>query len=71
MKTGVQEMIANFRTRAWRLAGEAVLQTVPPSLLSAYAADRLAATTGITFLQSAGFVGLGLLALMILAMPVE
>ena len=69
MKTGVQEMMTEFAIRAWRLAGEVVLQTVPPSLLSAYAADRLAATAGITFLQSAGFIGLGILAVMVIAAP--
>jgi len=64
-------MIAEFGKRAWRLAGEAVLQTVPPSLLSAYAAYELAAATGVTFLQSAGFIGLGLLAVLVLGTAQE
>jgi len=41
----------------WRFASEAALQTVPPSLLSAYAANRLADATGSTFLEAAAVVG--------------
>ena len=62
-------MTTDFGTRAWRLAGEVILQTVPPSLLSAYAADRLAAATGISFLQSAALIGLAILALMVVTAP--
>lgn len=50
-------MAPGIAQRMWRLAGEAVLQTVPPSLLSAYAATELAAATGSTMLEASAVVG--------------
>jgi len=50
-------MLVDFGHRAWRLASWVVVQTVPPSLLSAYGASQLAAATGCSFTEAASAIG--------------
>jgi hypothetical protein len=64
---GTQEMFGDFGTRAWRIASWLALQTVPPSLLSAYAASQLAAATGMPILEVSAFLAAALLACVLIS----
>ena len=54
-------MNGTFFERIAALAAEAFIQTVPPGLMAAFAANELSKAAHVTFAQSAGIVTAGLL----------